>query len=150
MLTTDVQILTTETTAPKRIDIDGVRFSRHSKEGSPDTMRVIYETGAREYSQWICFEHKGYGRQKASSWWSRAGGKSPTPKTVAEALERAPNEFRKIVGIDVRNNGKYSEVIKLHFGEGLNERHDPEPQRTFIADAEIVRLTNEGIAPKAA
>ncbi|CAJ0860328.1 hypothetical protein AMST5_01292 [freshwater sediment metagenome] len=60
----------------------------------------------------------------------RAGGKSPMPKTVAEALERAPVELRKIVGIDVRTIGKYPEVIKLHFGEGVNEQPAAAPKRT--------------------
>lgn len=117
-------------TAPKHIQVDSVRFERHSKLGHPDAMRVTYEALPKNYSEWICFEHKAYGRQKAKSWWMRAGGKSPIPRTLAEALERAPVELRKIVGIDVRNNGKYPEVIKLHFGEGVNEQPAAAPKRT--------------------
>jgi DNA repair protein RadD len=130
VLTTDESILTTEITKPKHIEVDSVVFSTHSKLGSPDAMRVTYEALPRNYSQWILFEHKGYARQKAKSWWMRGGGKSPIPKTVAEALERAPVELRKIVGIDVRTIGKYPEVIKLHFGEGVKEQPAAAPKRT--------------------
>jgi DNA repair protein RadD len=130
MNTTDAPILTTEITKPKHIKVDNVIFSTHSKLGSPDAMRVTYEALPTNYSEWICFEHKGYGRQKAKSWWGRAGGKSPIPKTVAEALERAPVELRKFVGIDVRNNGKYPEVTRRYFGEGVNEQLAAAPKRT--------------------
>jgi DNA repair protein RadD len=50
-------------------------------------MRVDYWIGFNRYqSEWICFEHKGYPRHRAQSWWRRRS-KVPVPGNAAEAVE---------------------------------------------------------------
>lgn len=62
-----------------------VHTKRDAREGDPQTMRVDYKVGWHEYkSEWICFEHSGFARQKAVAWWSR---RSPDP--VPDSAERA-------------------------------------------------------------
>jgi DNA repair protein RadD len=67
-----------------------VTFSVHIKRGAaddaPKSMRVDYRIGWGTWqSEWICFEHTGYARQKAISWWKRRSNE-PIPKTAAEAV----------------------------------------------------------------
>ena len=98
-------------------DVTRVDYKRHSKPGKPDSMRVDYYSGLlRCASEWVCFEHTGYARQKAEQWWvqlTKSNNENPPmlsvlwgkndspwwqdyanypypphiPKTVAQALE---------------------------------------------------------------
>lgn len=131
--TADAPILTTEAVKPKHDEVTGTYYFRHSKMGSPDSMRVEYETEARKsHAQWICFEHTGHARNKAVLWWQKMGGSRPIPATVAEAIERAPRELKTVVGVEVRMNGRYPEVISVSFAK-TEHRLTPE-ERAKIVD----------------
>jgi DNA repair protein RadD len=70
-----------------------VFYSVHKKRGAPDntprTMRVDYKIGWNEYkSEWVCFEHDGYARQKAVAWWRRRS-REPVPESADEAVSLA-------------------------------------------------------------
>jgi DNA repair protein RadD len=82
---------------------------RHEKPGGQPSVRVGYFVGALEYCEWICPEHTGYARQKASAWWVRRGGKSPTPQTVDEAILRQ-DELTPPTSIRVVRDGKHWRV----------------------------------------
>ena len=60
-----------------------VAYSRHEKPGKPPSLRVDYHCGLVRHSEWICFEHTGYARQKAVAWW-RARSKAPVPSTITD------------------------------------------------------------------
>jgi len=73
--------------------VEDVYYSVHTKRGAsedaPKTMRVDYRVGWHEYkSEWICFEHEGYARQKAVAWWRRHSP-DPVPDTAERAVEIA-------------------------------------------------------------
>ena len=73
--------------------VSDVYYSVHTKRGAgedaPKTMRVDYKVGWHEYkSEWVCFEHSGYARQKAIAWWQRRSP-DPVPPTVERAVELA-------------------------------------------------------------
>ncbi len=79
----------TTTTVP----VDNVFFSVHIKRGAgpdaPKSMRVDYKVGWHDYkSEWICFEHDGFARQKAVQWWKRRSHE-PVPETAEEAVATA-------------------------------------------------------------
>ena len=94
------------------LEVSETRFFRHAKIGSPTSMRVEYTCGLGvPYRQWVCFEHDGFARQKAESWWRRMG-MGPCPKTVAEAIERQ-NEIMPAAEIQVRPSGQYFEVVAV-------------------------------------
>ncbi|MBE7457428.1 MAG: DEAD/DEAH box helicase family protein [Phycisphaerae bacterium] len=100
-------------------EVTDVFYSVHVKRGAPEnaprSMRVDYRTGFSEYvSEWVCFEHGGYARQKAEHWW-RTRSPDPIPSsaqdavdlahagalapTLAVTIERKPGEiFDRIVG----------------------------------------------------
>lgn len=73
--------------------VDDVYYSVHTKRGAsddaPKSMRVDYKVGWQQYkSEWICFEHDGYARQKAVAWWRRHSP-DPVPDTAERAVEIA-------------------------------------------------------------
>jgi DNA repair protein RadD len=95
---------------PSWHDVSDVRLYRHHKEGSPLSMRVEFACGLSVYRQWVCFEHTGFAKSKAHAWWQRMGGRSPSPASVEEALQRA-RELRLPDQIQVRPSGKFFEVV---------------------------------------
>jgi DNA repair protein RadD len=75
------------TTTKYRVEdtLYGVHIKRGASDDAPKTLRVDYRVGWHDYkSEWVCFEHEGYARQKAVAWWRR---RSPDP--VPESVERA-------------------------------------------------------------
>lgn len=73
--------------------VEDVFYSVHTKRGAsedaPKTMRVDYRVGWHQYkSEWVCFEHEGYARQKAVAWW-RMRSPDPVPDTAERAVEIA-------------------------------------------------------------
>lgn len=92
-------------------------FFRHKKEGKPDSLRVEYLCGPMyNFREWKCFEHSGRMRENACNWWIDAGGKSPSPNTVTEALNRtAELSYPKYIA--VRKTGKYHEITGYKWDE---------------------------------
>jgi len=97
-------------------DISRVDYKLHRKEGKPDSMRVDYYGGIlRVASEWVCFNHVGYARQKAENWWMRREKKS-MPSSTQEAIQWATfYDIEEPVRIATRKNGKYTEVKEYEF-----------------------------------
>jgi DNA repair protein RadD len=97
-------------------DITKVGYAMHRKEGKPDSMRVDYYSGLlRVASEWVCFNHVGYPKQKAQDWWLKRD-KMVMPSGTQMALDYL--QGRKInepVRIATRKNGKYTEVKQYEF-----------------------------------
>ena len=72
-----------------------VAYSVHHKRGASDdaprTMRVDYRIGFHQFqSEWICFEHDGWARIRAESWWrKRSNAMVPEMAEDAVALAQA-------------------------------------------------------------
>jgi len=67
-------------------DVQDVFYSVHTKRGAdedaPKTMRVDYQIGLNDFqSEWVCFEHTGWARQKAVAWWKQRSN-DPVPATA--------------------------------------------------------------------
>jgi superfamily II DNA or RNA helicase len=95
------------------IAVTGVEYKTHEKSGSPPSMRVDYFCGLARHSEWVCFQHSGYPREKAAGWWGRRS-RTPVPMTVADARARTA-ELTSPVAIQVRPTGKYVEIIGVRF-----------------------------------
>jgi len=79
----------TTTVYPVRDVFYGVHTKRGAGDSAPKSMRVDYKVGWHDYkSEWICFEHEGYARQKAVAWWLRRSP-DPVPETAERAVEIA-------------------------------------------------------------
>ncbi len=96
-------------------EVTGVRYARHEKPGKPASLRVTYQCGLASHSEWVCFEHQGYPRQKAEAWWRRRTD-APIPGTVEAALANTP-ALRQPAAIQVRPVGQYTEISAVRFPE---------------------------------
>jgi DNA repair protein RadD len=95
------------------IEVSDVSYRRHDKPGKPPSMRVDYQCGLVRHSEWICFEHTGYARQKAAAWWQQRSA-APVPATVAEALGVA-DSLRTPTAVFVRPSGRFTEIVNHRF-----------------------------------
>ena len=95
--------------------VQDVYYAVHTKRGAPPdapkTMRVDYRVGLDHWqSEWICFEHTGYARQKAVQWWQK---RSPDP--VPDTAERA---------VEVANAGGVAFTEKITVRSVAGEKYD--------------------------
>jgi DNA repair protein RadD len=93
----------------------------HEKFAAPPSLCVEYLAGLLTVREWLAFEHGGYPRHKAGEWWSRHGGASPTPTTVADAIVRF-GELTKPSHIITRKNGKWHDIVGRRFDAGQQEQ----------------------------
>jgi DNA repair protein RadD len=97
-------------------DISRVEYKLHRKEGKPDSVRVDYYDGfMRVASEWVCFNHTGYARQKAESWWLK---REPVhyPTSVERILNWLQNnQILEPTQIATRQNGKFTEITHYEF-----------------------------------
>jgi DNA repair protein RadD len=98
---------------PQWVTVSAVSYARHEKPGKPPSLRVDYQCGLVRHSEWICFEHAGYAREKAAAWWS-ARSQAPAPATIAQALALC-DVLAKPAQILVRPNGRFTEIINYRF-----------------------------------
>lgn len=92
------------------IEVADVTYVRHQKPGGRPSLRVDYRCGLVIHSEWICFEHTGFARQKAVAWWQRRALALPVPGTVDEALALAAS-LPKPTRIRVRPNGRFTDIL---------------------------------------
>lgn len=105
---------------PAWLDVDDVSYSRHERPGRPAMLRVVYRCGMTFYSEWVCLEHDGYARRKATGWWKqRAYDLGLTaPDTVAEAITRIDaGDIARPDAIRVKRDGKYDNVTDHRFSD---------------------------------
>jgi DNA repair protein RadD len=92
-------------------DVSRVMYTRHQKEGSPDSIRVSYICGLRLFNEYVSIEHPHhFVAKKARSWWRLRMGTEATPPTTEEALKWAGN-LAIPRRIKVHINKKYPEVV---------------------------------------
>jgi DNA repair protein RadD len=125
--------------------VEDVAYYVHEKRGAPSdaprSMRVDYRTGYVEYqSEWICFEHTGYARQKAELWWKRRSN-APMPNTAREAVQLAVSGAlceTKSITVRTDPNEEYDRIVGHELGEKPFYREpgwedDVEPSSTRAA-----------------
>ena len=117
--------------------VDDVYFSVHHKRGASDdhprSMRVDYRVGFNDHqSEWVCFEHTGYARQKAEAWWRRRSNE-PVPDTAEEAVAICDaGGIADTTGITVRSvaGEKFDRIVDYELGpvppriDGSDEREE--------------------------
>jgi len=97
-------------------DVSKVVYGWHSKEGKTDSMRVDYYSGLLVVaSEWVCFNHLGYAKQKAQDWWLNRN-RTFMPSKVSEALDYLQlHKIKEPARIATRKNGKFTEVKEYEF-----------------------------------
>lgn len=107
-----------------RYSVTDVYYSVHTKrdadEDAPKTMRVDYQIGFNRYqSEWVCFEHSGYARNKAVAWWTQRSP-DPIPDTAQRAVEIAQaGGVADCLEITVRSvsGEQYDRIVGYALGE---------------------------------
>lgn len=96
---------------PQWVDVHSVKYSRHTKAGSPDSVKVVYQCGLLTYPEWVFPEHEGTAKFKTVSWLKRrAPIGTSIPRTVGEVLEVA-SQLDTPKQIAIRPSGKFVEII---------------------------------------
>lgn len=93
-----------------------MNIDKHYKGGNIEatpSLCVSYITMSGVYKEWICFEHKGYARDKAIHWHKKMGmeGMNP-PNTIDDAIGYGYKAPSKVM---IRKEGKYYRVKDISF-----------------------------------
>jgi DNA repair protein RadD len=113
----DVAVLSIDNSVLSQ-SVNDVGYSRHKKEGKPDSLLVEYLCGRKVYREWVCIEHEGYAGEKAQ-WWLNRRFHEPIA-TVTEALEYCLS-FKRPKKIVVDTSSKYARVVSCSDFEDLEE-----------------------------
>jgi DNA repair protein RadD len=103
---------------PEWCEVTAVSYARHEKPGKPASLRVTYQCGLTRHSEWVCFEHTGYARQRAEAWWRRRffDQHDPVPPDVESALMTGQTGMlREPIAIQVKPVGQYVEIVGVRF-----------------------------------
>ena len=96
------------------LQVDHVTYSKHTKIMKPPSVRVTYYCGLRSFSEFVLFEHEGYGQRKAREWW-RERSVAEVPTDVTSALLELP-QLRVPTHIRVWTNKKpYPSILAWCF-----------------------------------
>jgi len=107
---------------PEWVQVFDVTYKRHKKKGKPDSLKITYFCGirgVRAFSQWVCIEHTGAAKYKASLFLNKIGSKA---KTVTDALNEC-NEWPSPDAIQIKPNGKYTDILNIQYCSEKGERH---------------------------
>ncbi|MBZ9943467.1 DEAD/DEAH box helicase family protein [Mesorhizobium sp. BR1-1-13] len=104
------------------------RFDFHEGKGDkPPSVKVSYTCGMTSIREWLCPQHTGFAKSKASRWWAQHGGGRPFPDTVMAWLERQ-RELLVTAEIAVAPDGKYWTVKDVRPGTERAHANDNEHQ----------------------
>jgi DNA repair protein RadD len=97
---------------PRVKEVDSIAYHRHEKFGSPPSLRVVYNCGIEQFSEWIPIEdERSNVRKHAVRWFWQRG--LVCPKTVDEALAMSEEgKFPKPATIVVKLDGKWWRVVE--------------------------------------
>ena len=110
------------TDGPETIQVDSVSVNRHSKPGSPDSLRVTYRCGLSTYREWVCLDHHGYAGTKARAWWRARFGDTAQSVSVDDAMQDIflGNIIADMTdNITIKLSGKYHEIVRVGLSESL-------------------------------
>lgn len=106
---------------PERKSVLGMTVAVHTSKAKPDgpkTLRVDYDCLDKKYSEWLCFSHTGYARDKAIAWHNKMRPDIPAPIDTESASHI---NYPKPTEIEVRQEGKYWRVINTIIPENAIE-----------------------------
>lgn len=138
---------------PQWLPVSGVSYRRHDKLGGQPSLKVTYDCGLKSYSEWVCIEHQGYARQKATEWWRLRAAGLPVPLSVNEAIAQA-GRLARPSEISVRPSGRYLEVSGHRFTPCVNPTPVSAPSATgnlaaLAGSTQVIGSPTRGATPAA-
>lgn len=95
-----------------------VNYSLFSREGKPDSIKVIYYVGLQFYYAWLNPEIQGPARKLYEAWWNRASGGTEPPADCAEFIQRR-SELAQPATIKVWLKKPYPQILNYDYGNGF-------------------------------
>ena len=113
---------------PEWMPVSAVEYAIHEgKQGKPDTLKVTYTCGVKQFSEWICFDHPpGASRAKAETWWRKRTGGDWVPGSVPVAYGLAEISLKQPTAIRAVEEGKFWRIVSYDFSKrpsGNDPRH---------------------------
>ena len=109
----------TEQIQPEWVTVTDVYYSRHEKEGKPDSAKVVFFCGpATQYPLWLALEHGGYATTKAKQYIIAAGG---TADTVDEILQNWKT-WKRPRRVRIKKNGKFHDILSVDFQDEKQQK----------------------------
>ena len=97
-----------------------IHTKKDADENAPKTMRVDYKVGFHQFkSEWVCFEHTGFPREKAELWW-RQHSNDPVPGTAEQAVDIANAggvAVTKSITVRSVSGEKFDRIVDYELGE---------------------------------
>lgn len=111
----------TDQIKPKWLDVTDVTYSRHQKEGKPDSVKVTFSTtGGLTFPMWLAIEHKGYATTKALQYIGAVGG----TETTVDSILKVCQYYKKPKKILIRKNGKFYDILQIDIAEDATEQKE--------------------------
>jgi len=104
------------------VDVDDVFYSRHQKEGKPDSIKVTYYSGMLSVSEWLCPDHGGYA---ASKYKERKTLLNALADTTSDALDESHFWIKpsRVMIKPSSHNPKYQEITKFDYTQ-VERKHE--------------------------
>jgi DNA repair protein RadD len=104
--------------APDDYPVTDAYYSKHSKLGKPDSLKVDYFNDYDKIgSEWVCVLHEGYAGKKAWKWMRDRSDITPDEIDNIDDLIRLKNRIKIPTQISIDYNDKFPRVTKYVFGE---------------------------------
>lgn len=104
----------------KIFEVKQITFDLHTKLDKPDSVRYTYWCGSKKFSEYVLFEHQGFGQRKARQWWQERST-LPVPATTAEAL-KIMDTLLVPTHLKVWVNKPYPEILQVSFTGSFEEK----------------------------
>lgn len=73
----------------KVFNVDNITYHIHNKQGRPPSLRVSYHCKFQKFTEYIHFELPGWGKRKATEWWTERCGPNYRGEGVPDTTEGA-------------------------------------------------------------
>ena len=123
-------------------DISSMECLRHEKHESFDSFKINYYEPNKfkpVASDYLCFGHSGYAKQKAHEKWKQLSTDPQTspPSSVANAIFRAGmGELKTVDRIRIKREGSFWSVIGMRFGQCKLIVREDLPAKVVLSEEE--------------
>lgn len=115
----DAPVMSGQKPKYSRHDLTGCEYYTHTKNGSPDCMRVAYRSGMQVVAtEYVHFDRRGPLRFQAEGWWSLRSKDAGAwlPSSTSEAVVLAQQGVLKMPVAITLTKSKHPEIVDTEFG----------------------------------
>lgn len=98
------------------MNVERMTFTRHRKQGKPDSVRVDYWVGLMPVSEWLCPEHNEYAYRKTVQWFRNRTGITvgvEAPVTVDRILDTLQYMVPDPTRVRVRRTPNFPVILEV-------------------------------------